>query len=270
LEQSDADVIRASVRGRQGHIVATTQGEFEAKVLIDASGWRAALATDSRQSREESSGRSFGLETSLQLKADGLHFYYDPSRLGYHMVGWMFPAGPTARIGLGSYRGCSRLGRPLQQFVLSHFGRDPADEHGGYFPSRRRPTMTGDVFRVGDAAGHCLPLTGEGIRPALFFGTMLGRLVQGFLAGDQTQAEAGRRYRSLVARHFWLYSCLLAAQRVLPALPLAGIKVVADVVRRPANLDWLFGTYGNAFDPVEVSWWRDTKADRRPRPRLAA
>ena len=239
LAQADAQVVRASVLHHRGHVVTTTQGEFEARVLIDATGWRAAFATNSQRREEAPAGRSFGVETNLPVRGRGLHFYYDASLTGSHVVGWKFPAGATARIGLGSYRGFSQLNRPLSRFLQDRFGHAPDGRHGGYFPYRRLPALTGDIFRVGDAAGHCLPLTGEGIRPALYFGAKLGRLVQGILSEEWSQAEARVRYQSLVDRHARPHRLLLAAQRVLPALPLRGIKVVGDVIRRPANLDWL-------------------------------
>jgi len=270
LAQTDAEVVRASVLRHDGHVVTTTQGEFEARFLIDATGWRAALATNSQRREAAPAGRSFGVETSLPMRGRGLHFYYDPSLTGSRVVGWMFPAGAAARIGLASYRGRSQLNRPLSRFVQTRFAIAPGGRHGGYFPYRRLPAVTDDVFRVGDAAGHCLPLTGEGIRPALYFGARLGRLVQGVLSEERSQAEARERYRSLVDRHIRPHRYLLAAQRVLPALPLRGIKVIGDLIRRPANLDWLMRAYWNAFDPVKLSWSPKPKRARRTLARMEA
>jgi len=266
LAQAEAEVVRASILRHDGHVVTTTQGEFEARVLIDATGWRAALDTNSQRREEAPAGRSFGVETSLPVRGQGLHFYYDPSLTGSHVVGWMFPAGAAARIGLGSYRGRSQLNRPLSRFLQARFGRAPDGRHGGYFPYRRLPAVTDDVFRVGDAAGHCLPLTGEGIRPALYFGSRLGRLVQGVLSEEWSQAEARARYRSLVDRHIRSHRYLLAVQGVLPGLPLRAIKMVGDVIRRPANLDRLMRAYWNAFDPKEFSWSAKPELTRRALP----
>ena len=270
LAQADAEVVRASVLRHDGHVVTTTQGEFEARVLIDATGWRAALATNSQRREGAPPGRSFGVETSLPMRGRGLHFYYDPPLTGSDVVGWKFPAGATSRIGVGSYHGRSQLNRPLSRLLQARFGLAPDGRHGGYFTYGRLPAVTDDIFRVGDAAGHCLPLTGEGIRPALYFGAKLGRLVQGVLSEEWSQAEARVRYRSLVDRHVRPHRYLLATQRVLPALPLRGIKVVGDFMRRPANLDWLMRSYWNAFDPGEFSWSTELEPVRRPLPRMAA
>src|SRR3990172_3172869 len=266
LAQADAEVVRASVLRHDGHVVTTTQGEFEARVLVDATGWRAALATNSQRRAQQPAGRSFGVETSLPMRADGLHFYYEPSLTGSRAVGWMFPAGATSRIGVGSYLGRSQLSRPLSRLLEARFSSAPNGRHGGYFPCRRLPAVSDDVFRVGDAAGHCLPLTGEGIRPALYFGARLGRLVEGILSEEWTQADAGVQYRSLVDRHNRPHRTLLAAQGVLPGLPLGAIKVVGDLIRRQAALDRLMRAYWNAFIPAEFSWSAKPKLARRPLP----
>ena len=68
-----------------------------------ATGWRAALGTNSWRQTEPHRGKSFGLETAIPIAADGLHFYYDSPRLRPHNVGWLFPTGAFA-----SYRGHTR------------------------------------------------------------------------------------------------------------------------------------------------------------------
>src|SRR3972149_1284059 len=40
LAQADAAAVRAAALRHDGHVVATTQGEFEARVLIDGTRWR--------------------------------------------------------------------------------------------------------------------------------------------------------------------------------------------------------------------------------------
>jgi len=125
LAQADAEVVRASVLRHDGRVVTTTQGEFEARVLVDATGWRAALATNSQRREKAPAGSSFGVETSLPMRADGLHFYYEPSLMGSRVVGWMFPAGATSRIGVGSYRGRSQLNQSLSRLLEARFSNAP-------------------------------------------------------------------------------------------------------------------------------------------------
>ena len=41
---------------------------------------------------------------------------------------------------------------------------------GNWIPHQLRSAVEDGVFFAGDSAGHCLPLTAEGIRTALYFG----------------------------------------------------------------------------------------------------
>ena len=52
---------------------------------------------------------------------------------------------------------------------------------------------------VGDTAGHCFGLTGEGIRPALAFAVRSGWLIQQSLDGAMSADEARMAYRRYVA-----------------------------------------------------------------------
>ena len=45
------------------------------------------------------------------------------------------------------------------------------------------------MFFVGDSAGHCLPLTAEGIRTALYFGIACGRELRAVLDGRVDRAS---------------------------------------------------------------------------------
>ena len=45
------------------------------------------------------------------------------------------------------------------------------------------------MFFVGDSAGHCLPLSGEGIRTAFYFGIAAGRELRAVLDGAEDAAS---------------------------------------------------------------------------------
>ena len=53
------------------------------------------------------------------------------------------------------------------------------------------------MFFAGDSAGHCFPLSGEGIRTAFYFGIAAGRELRAVLAGERTRDQALRRYAAL-------------------------------------------------------------------------
>lgn len=265
LTQSGAQVLRASVLRHRGHTVDTTEGSFDARILIDATGWRTALTTNARKQAEPHRGRSFGLETTISVAEDGLHFYYDARRLGPFSVGWLFPTGGRSRAGLASFVGRTQLTRTLARFTQDEFGLPPDGRHGGYFPYRRQPVSTGGVFRIGDASGQCIPLTGEGIRPALYFGAMAGRLTRRVLDDEITLLAALRRYRKFVEQRAAFYRYLLVVQKVLPALPMAWIERVADFVRRPEALDPLLRWYWRVVDPDRLAlfWFDRTTRESR-------
>jgi flavin-dependent dehydrogenase len=119
LARCDAEILPAAVRGRRGQVVYTTTGTFDAPLLIDASGWRAALATSGRQQWRPHQGKSFGIETHIPCSEEGLHFWYQPGRLGKKTVTWLFPTGAQSRAGIGSYSGETRLKSRLEWWLAS-------------------------------------------------------------------------------------------------------------------------------------------------------
>ena len=81
------------------------------------------------------------------------------------------------------------------------------------------PPWRTDVFFAGDSAGHCLPLTAEGIRTALYFGIALGRELREVVEGRATRETALRRYGAFSDEHEWKFRWMLRAQRAVPRVP---------------------------------------------------
>ena len=75
--------------------------------------------------------------------------------------------------------------------MAARLGVDAVRYQGNWFPHELRPAAEDGVFFVGDSAGHCLPLSGEGIRTAFYFGIACGRELRAVLAGEQ--GSRGRR-----------------------------------------------------------------------------
>ncbi|NOZ26659.1 MAG: NAD(P)/FAD-dependent oxidoreductase [Chloroflexi bacterium] len=245
-EQADADFVQAAALGLTGDQVHTSQGTFRGDLIVDASGWRAALGGRIRPDLVRRDRLNFGMETLVPYRDDGLHFWYDPQGILPVGITWAFPVGEFSRVGIGSYLGDTRLGRELDRF-LTDLGVRRDGVHGGYFPHALRDPMMGDLFLVGDAAGQCLGLTGEGIRPALFFGTHLGRLLRRVLEGEASLAEVQGAYRRLVAARKPYYDVLCLAQRVLPRLPLPLVRGLMATIRRPEVLSRVLERYTQAF-----------------------
>ena len=241
LAQSGARFLRTSVTGIEDGAVATGEGRFTAPVVVDCSGWRRALV--SPRAAEPAAGvHSFGLETHTGLRDDGLSFWLD-RKLIPNGLGWIFPVGTGSLIGLGSYAGRSKLKPALDRF-LRDLGAAASSYHGTYFPNRLlRPTV-GRLFAVGDAAGQCLPLTAEGIRPAIYFGAECGRLVQRVLDGRLTVEAALDAYRRLVNRYRSVYRLLQWGQWIAAHAPTQWFAVLTELAARHPFLPRWWPRYG--------------------------
>ena len=98
--------------------------------------------------------------------------------------GWSFPADDEVRVGVGSFDPRFHVKEPTVD-LAERLDRDAGPLPGQLDPHRLRRAVEGDVFFAGDSAGHCLPLTAEGIRTAFYFGIALGRELR---AGDRGRA----------------------------------------------------------------------------------
>lgn len=188
------------------------------KLLIDASGWRAVLAREYGAPPPDPDRRSVGMELRHGHGGCDFQFWARPDDCP-DGVFWAFPAGGHVREGVASYTGRggslrSALGRFVHEQEFA-----PRAVHGGVFPSRLRDPVVGPVFVVGDAAGQCLPLTGEGIRPALVWGQEAGRHAARVVRGEISLDAGLAAYRAAVFAHRWRYSTLEHLQGGLLRLP---------------------------------------------------
>ncbi len=207
----------AKVHGRRGTAVHTDRGELHAPLVVDALGWRRMLAGEDEGFQPPAAPLSRGLEVHPAGGGEDLAIWIDRSlvRRGY---GWSVPAAGEERVGIGSYAPRDHVREPTRE-LARRLERDAVRYQGNWFPHRLRPAAEDGVFFAGDSAGHCLPLSGEGIRTAFYFGAACGRELRGVLAGGQTREEALRRYAAFSASHARTYGLLLRGQRLLPALP---------------------------------------------------
>jgi menaquinone-9 beta-reductase len=249
LGQARARFLRAAVTGVEEEAVLTSEGRFTAPVIVDCSGWRGALVNDGAPTSPGRGHFSFGLETKTDLSDEGLSFWLDGSLIP-RGLGWIFPVGKGSLIGLGSYVGLSKLKPALERFLRDR-GAEATTYHGTYFPHRLFRPTAGRLFAVGDAAGQCLPLTAEGIRPALYFGVECGRIVQQIFDGRLGLLNGLERYRALVDRHRHAYRILRAAQWVAEHAPTGWFVALTGLAgRRPVLPRWWprYGWFGR-FDP---------------------
>ena len=131
---------------------------------------------------------SRGLEVHPEGGGVDLDVWIDRSliRRGY---AWSVPADGEQRVGVGSYEPRDHVKEPTRE-IAARVGVPPVRYQGNWFPHKLRPAAEDGVFFVGDSAGHCLPLSGEGIRTAFYFGIACGRELRAVLAGERTREDA--------------------------------------------------------------------------------
>jgi menaquinone-9 beta-reductase len=120
---------------------------------------------------------------------------------------------------------------------------------GNWIPHRLRPAVDDGVFFVGDSAGHCLPLTAEGIRTALYFGVACGRELRAVLEGRQDVAAALRRYGEFSASHRLPFACMYAAQQSVRRLHGPVMNGLVRLFGRAAVSHWAFRHYLDIAPP---------------------
>lgn len=244
--RTEAQFIHASVIERIGQTVRTSTGLLAAKLLVDATGWRAVLVGGPASPYVSRRWMAFGIESEVECAFEpGLHFYFVPEvRDGY---AWAFPAGEGVRLGVLSYRGRSNLGPALEHF-MSRFKLRPAAVHGGFLASGLRPPVVDGVLVAGDASGHCLPLTGEGIRTAILAGFECGKLLRRALDGELTRDHAAAVYRAFITKSRRTFQGLAWANLALLTLPRLAVKSTAKLVGKPGLLRPFMDRYLHVFD----------------------
>ena len=243
--QGDFEFETATVQGitRNGSAarrIHTDRGEIRARLVVDAMGWRRVLG-GGEPIQPPDAYLSRGLEVHPHGSGPDLEIWIDRSYVpaGY---GWSFPADGEVRVGVGSFDPRFHVKEPTVR-LAAELERDAVRYQGNWIPHRIRDATEGGVFFVGDSAGHCLPLTAEGIRTALYFGIACGRELRGVIAGDRTPAAALANYGAFSAAHRLKFEWMLRAQQLVPRIPprlLAAALRGASVKR---FVDWSFGHY---------------------------
>jgi menaquinone-9 beta-reductase len=250
-EDSEVELEVATVTGRDGFTVHTDRGELTAPLVVDALGWRRVLSnTTTIQPPEAPLSR--GLEVHPAGSDEEMQLWIDPGyvRAGY---AWSFPAGDEMRVGAGSFWPSHHVKEPTVRLA-----RDldlPAEGYqGNWIPHRLRPAVEDGVFFVGDSAGHCLPLTAEGIRTALYFGLACGRELRAVLDGRRSRSEALARYGAFSARHERKYRWLLGSQRVLGRMtPSRSVTAWVRALENRRLAEWIFRHYLEIAPPSFVN-----------------
>jgi menaquinone-9 beta-reductase len=251
LTTSDLQFETATVSGREGFTVHTDRGEVQAPLIVDALGWRRVLSSGAHPIQPPNARLSRGLEVHPEGSGEEMELWIDPRyiRAGYS---WSFPARHELRVGVGSFWPTHHVKEPTVR-LAGDLGLPPDGYQGNWIPHQLRSAVEDDVFFVGDSAGHCLPLTAEGIRTALYFGLACGRELRLVLEGHATREQALRRYASFSDSHAWKFRSLLGVQRAVGRLtPSRAIAALVRALESPRVSDWAFQHYLNIAPPTFV------------------
>ena len=222
--------------------VQTDRGTIRAPLVLDALGWRRVLGAEGYQ--PPAAPLSRGLEVHPHIDTAGkdeLHVWVERPlvRRGY---GWEVPAGGEARIGVGSYDPAQHVREPTER-LAERLDADRVRYQGNWFPHRLRDATEDGVFFAGDAAGHCLPLSGGGIRTALYFGLAGGREMRAVLEGRKSREQALIDYHAFSASHAPTFDFALRMQRLIPALPPRALTAALRAIGSQPLIDRAFGWY---------------------------
>jgi flavin-dependent dehydrogenase len=239
-EQNDAEFETAKVEGRTDETVHTDRGDLSAPLIVDGLGWRRVLSSDGGFQPPDAP-LSRGLEVHPHGASDDLEIWVDRRYVpaGY---GWSFPAAGEQRIGVGSFDPRFHV-RDTTELLAEDLDRDRVRYQGNWIPHKMRPATEDIVFFCGDSAGHCLPLTAEGIRTALYFGIALGNELRSVYEGSKDRKAALRDYSEFADAHEWKFRWMLRAQRLLPRLPARLQRQLIRVMGNPRFVAWGFRHY---------------------------
>ena len=215
FEQGDASFETAKINGRTATTVHTDRGDLTAPLVVDCLGWRRVLGSSGYQPPDAPLSR--GLEVHPGGASDDLEIWIDRSYVpaGY---AWSFPAKDEIRVGVGSFEPRDHVKESTVR-LAQDLERDAVRYQGNWIPHQLRRATEDDIFFVGDSAGHCLPLTAEGIRTAFYFGIACGRELRRVIDGRVTRRGALERYGAFSDRHLWHFTWLLRIQRLIPRVP---------------------------------------------------
>ncbi len=253
----DATFETAKVNGRAaptnggGEIaVETDRGILSASLVVDALGWRRVLANGNVY-QPPNAPLSRGLEVHPDGQGKDLEIWIDRRYVpaGY---GWSFPAKDELRIGVGSFDPRFHV-RETTELLAEDLGRDRVRYQGNWIPHKLRGATEGGVFFAGDSAGHCLPLSAEGIRTALYFGIALGRELRGVVDGRQSRDQAAAHYAEFNDSHEWKFRWMLRVQRLVPKIPPRVLGPMIRLFGAKRFIDWSFDHYLRIAPPEFAS-----------------
>jgi flavin-dependent dehydrogenase len=241
----------ATVTSREGDTVQTDRGPLTAPLIVDGLGWRRVLSNGAKI-QPPNAPMSRGLEVHPHGSGEEMELWINPRyiRSGYS---WSFPAEDELRVGVGSFRPADHVKQPTVK-LAGDLGLPAEGYQGNWIPHKLRAAVEDGVFFVGDSAGHCLPLTAEGIRTALYFGLACGRELRAVVEGRITRERALKRYGDFSAAHAKKFAWMLRAQQAAGfTTPSRSLATVIRCFENRRLCGWVFDRYLDIAPPAFVA-----------------
>ena len=197
LNNLDGKCVGVIAKSKDRHI------QFKGKVVIDASGFASVVAKELghvEQWKKFGGGAEFEVKTE-ELEHDNWWLMvgqkYSPA--GY---AWIFPTSKnTARVGVGIGKPDSevdptvRLNELIDKKIgpIKDLGKiEKIEFHYGLIPNEglSRKTVYDNLILVGDSAGQANPLVLEGIRYAIRFGEVAGKVAASAIKNGDTSERS--------------------------------------------------------------------------------
>ena len=197
IKNKDGDIIGVSGTSKEGEVI------FHSKVIVDASGFSSTVS------------KAMGFVTQWERFGAGAEYEAEVENVDQEtwwlMVGkkyspagyaWIFPVGKNiVRIGVGVGKPESQVDptERLKELMNSKIGPisklgkiTPIEFHYGLIPNDRlsRKTVYNNLILVGDSAGQANPLVLEGIRYAIKFGRVAGKIASNAIKSGKTDEMA--------------------------------------------------------------------------------
>jgi flavin-dependent dehydrogenase len=225
--------------------IETDRGNVRAPLVVDCLGWRRVLGAGGYQPPDGPLSR--GLEVHPAGKSDRMELWIERGVVpaGY---GWSFPAGDELRVGVGSFDPYFHVKQPTVE-LAERLDLPPDGYQGNWIPHRIREATEGGVFFCGDSAGHCLPLTAEGIRTAFYFSIAAGRELRSVVEGRTNRVAALEAYAEFNAAHRWKFEWMLRVQKLIPKVPPRLLAPALGVLSGDRFVEWSFNHYLNVAHP---------------------
>ena len=197
IKNEEGDIVGVSAAGPNGKVI------FHSKVVIDASGFTSTVC---KAMGFVTQWERFGAGAEYEVKAEKVD-----SETWWLMVGqeyspagyaWIFPLGNnTVRIGVGVGKPESNVDptQRLKEIMEKKLGPikklgeiTPIEFHYGLIPNDglSRKTVFNNLILVGDSAGQANPLVLEGIRYAIKFGRVAGKVSADAIKSGKTNKDA--------------------------------------------------------------------------------